>query len=116
VTPASRRQFTVYILFPLMSSPAPDRLYHVIPFADPSEADAFLEALRRFLSYPAGSGYGSIVRPFEIWSSPPRRGGSVELYLTDGALEAAQAAFAPVPVSETRRGDRLPVGCALRIG
>jgi hypothetical protein len=99
-----------------MSSPAPDRLYHAIPFADPSEADAFLEALRRFLSYPAGGGYGSIGRPVEIWSSPPWRGGSVELYLSDGALEAAQAAFSPVPVSETRRGDRLPVGSAFRLG
>jgi hypothetical protein len=98
-----------------MSSPAPDRLYHAIPFADPCEADAFLEALRRFLSYPGG-GYGSIGRPVEIWSSPPRRGGSVELYLSDGALEAARAAFSPVPVSEMRRGDRLPVGCAFRIG
>jgi hypothetical protein len=48
--------------------------------------------------------------------APPLPGAPIELYLSDGALEAAQAAFPPVPVAAKRQSDQLPARSALRIG
>lgn len=54
--------------------------------------------------------------PVQVWSHSTATHGLVEVYLTDGALEAATAAFAPPLVAGTCRGEELPSGCVFIIG
>jgi hypothetical protein len=98
-----------------MTAPAIDRDYHLVRFDDTSDAAAFVAALSRFLCSPVGSWYFEHADILEVWSSASALG-SIELYLSGGALEAASAAFPPVLVDASCRGDALPEDSALMIG
>jgi hypothetical protein len=99
-----------------MSSASLDREYHLIEFARTVEAAAFIAALSRVLSSPAGAPWMRSSEPVEVWSHRPDGSDTVEVYLSGPAVGAARAAFAPVPVSSIRRGDALPASCDLVIG
>jgi len=96
-----------------MQTPISNYNYHMLRFQDGGEADAFVRALQRFLSSPKGSDY--IAEPYktEAWASGPLAARPLEIYLSDGALAAAESVFAPVPIACTRRGDELPGECRL---
>jgi hypothetical protein len=91
-----------------MDAPLKRRAYHVIRFGRIDEARAFAAALRRVLNGPRGHEFLGAGESAEIWLSPS---GTVELYLSSSALEAARAVFSPVPIAETRFGRDLPAGC-----
>jgi len=93
--------------------PAADRVYHVVRFNDPTEADAFVRALQRFLDGPRGEAFARNAKETQVWAPKPLTGFPVELYLTDAALLATEAGFAPVPAVEQMRGDELPAGSVL---
>jgi hypothetical protein len=99
-----------------MRVPAGDLTYHVISFERRDEAAAFIAALSRFLDSPRGSVYMGARASVEVWTRPTATGEPVEVYLDEGALEAATIAFGPVEVGGMRRGDALPPACALMIG
>ena len=88
-----------------------DRTYHVVRFADATESDAFVRALQRFLDSPRGEAFGRNARETRIWSTVAA--GRADLYLSDGALLATEAGFAPVPAVEQIRGVEIPEDCVL---
>jgi hypothetical protein len=94
-----------------------DRDYHVLEFESTTEAASFVAALSRFLNSPVGSTYVDSNGSVQVWSCAsepaPVRHERVEVFLSPEALDAASAAFAPVPVAGRRRGDKLPVDCML---
>lgn len=81
-------------------------------FEHQAEGAAFVAALSRFLSSPAGSSYIARADTLEV-RSHALPGGGLQLYLSDSALEAASVAFSPVPVSDTVSSAALPEGCTL---
>jgi hypothetical protein len=83
------------------------RRYHLIALGDLDEASAFVAALSRFLSSPGGAEYLDPPRAVEVWSRVVPERGTVNIYLSDRALEAASAAFAPVAVVTTSAADLL---------
>lgn len=78
------------------------------------EGVAFVAALSRFLSSPAGAPHLSRPDAVEV-RSHRAGGGQLELYLSAPALEAAIAAFSPVPAAEAVLSDALPKACELLI-
>jgi hypothetical protein len=90
--------------------------YHIIVFDRSIDAAAFVAALSRFLNSPEGSSYHEHQRPMEVWGRPPARGGTIKIYLSDAALEAALARFAPVPVGDVLGAQELPGDCMLILG
>lgn len=88
--------------------------HHRITFEHETEGAAFVAALSRFLSSPAGSPYLAHAVAVEVRSRPLPDGG-LELYLSDSALEAATAVFSPVPVVETISSAALPEASTLTI-
>lgn len=88
--------------------------YHRVLFEHQLEGAAFVAALSRFLSSPAGSSYLSRSDPVEVRNHSSLTG-ELELYLSDSALAAATAAFSPVPVSQAISGDTLPQTCTVLI-
>lgn len=84
------------------------RMYHRIACGDVDEAAAFLAALSRFLSSPAGREFGGPDVPIasfaEIVDFPP----SVAVLLTAEALRAVTAAFGPPEPSSHTVVDGLP--------
>jgi GNAT superfamily N-acetyltransferase len=86
--------------------------FHVLEFQHHDEAAAFVAALSRFLGSPAMSGSGTM----EVWARSPVHRESVKLFLDDRALEAAQAAFSPLPSYKTVSRQTLPDECFLIIG
>jgi hypothetical protein len=51
--------------------------------------------------------------PVEVWISSSVSGNGVTLYLTHGALKAAEFAFSPVPVAGTCTDDTGPLDAEL---
>ena len=99
---------------PRKSNRSSEAKHHRMVFEDQAEGAAFVAALSRFLSSPAGSSY--IARPDTVEvRSRALPEGDLELYLGESALEAATAAFAPVPVSETLSSATLPAACTVII-
>lgn len=96
-----------------MHTPSAGRDYHVVEFVSDIEAAAFAAALSRFLISPRGTAY---MTQAEVWIGAPGTHDVVTVYLSDAALEAASTAFAPPPVTGTRRGEDVPPDCALVIG
>ena len=88
--------------------------FHVLEFEHHDEAAAFVAALSRFLGSPASGGSGS--ESLEVWARSPVHRESVKLFLNDRALDAAQAAFSPVPSHKTVSRQALPDECFLIIG
>jgi hypothetical protein len=85
-----------------------DRAYHVLRFQDRNETDAFVRALQRFLDSPRGEAWTTKFHVTEVWAPCALAEGPLEVYLSDSALMATEAAFAPVPaVAAASRGDEL---------
>jgi|SRR5690242_2062953 GNAT superfamily N-acetyltransferase len=87
--------------------------FHVLEFDHHDEAAAFVAALSRFVSSPASA---TESEPVEVWARSPVHRESVKLFLNDRALDAAQAAFSPVPSHKTVSRQALPDECFLIIG
>ena len=88
--------------------------FHVLEFEHHDEAAAFVAALSRVLSSPSHAGGGT--EAVEVWARSPVHKESVKLFLSDRALETAQAAFSPVPAHKTVSRQSLPDECFLIIG
>jgi len=99
-----------------MNSQSATHKYHIIKFDNQVEAAAFIAALSRFLNYPQGSVYRSQADSIEVWFQSIAINTPVKLYLSDGVLNAAKAAFSPMPVTITFDGENLPNGCMLILG
>jgi hypothetical protein len=89
------------------------RSYHVVRFDDAGQTDAFVRALQRFLSSPRGEAWGRNTRDTEVWAPRPLSEGPLEVYLSDHALVATEAAFSPVPPISLSRGEELSSDCVL---
>ena len=102
-----------------LSAPAPhaarqSKEFHVLEFDHHDEAASFVAALSRYVNSPAHiSGEKDAL---EVWARSPVHRESVKLFLNDGALAAAQAAFAPVPSHKTVSRQSLPDESFLIIG
>ena len=96
-----------------MKTPTPTHEYYPLTFAQELEAAAFIAALSRFLSYPQGQTYRTQETQLEVWSHKATGEDGVTIYLSESALEATSADFAPVPVAATILGVKLPNGCKL---
>ncbi len=81
--------------------------FHVMEFAHHEEAAAFVAALSRFLNSPSGSVRAGKHSLPEVWAESPASG-AVRLFLSKGALAAAEAAFSPVPVGRKVKRESLP--------
>lgn len=87
--------------------------FHVLEFDHHDEAAAFVAALSRFVSSPGSAGDPESA---EVWARSPVHRESVKLFLNDRALDAAQAAFSPVPSHKSVTRQALPDECFLIIG
>ncbi len=96
------------------SNPKKSDAFHILEFDHHDEAAAFVAALSRFVSTPATSAAGE--ERVEVWARSPVHRESVKLFLNDRALEAARAAFSPVPSHKTVSRQALPDECFLIIG
>ncbi len=102
-----------------MARPKADAQYHLLQYTNINQAAAFVAALSRFLSSPAGSKYLLPLAPAEVWS---RVIGSaqdverIEVYLNWSALDAVKESFGQPPVSSVRRGNEMPTDCISLIG
>ena len=98
-----------------MTPSTPTRAKHYrISFERRIEGIAFVAALSRFLSSPAGAPYLSRADVVEV-RGHAIGGEQLELYLSTPALDAAMAAFSPLPASEAVWSDALPKACVLLI-
>lgn len=88
--------------------------FHVLEFEHHDEAAAFVAALSRFVTSPAAA--GAEKDALEVWARSPVHRESVKLFLNDRALDAAQAAFSPLPSHKTVSRQALPDECFLIIG
>jgi hypothetical protein len=92
---------------------AADRTYHVVRFENADEASAFVRALQRFLDSSRGEAWTTKFDVTEVWAPKPLAGGPLEVYLSDSALMATEAAFTPPPGVAACRGDELPADSVL---
>jgi hypothetical protein len=90
--------------------------YHIIAFDRSVNAAAFVAALSRFINSPEGSSYQARPSAIEVWGHTLANDEKVEIYLSDAALEAATARFAPVPVISSLGAHELPEDCLLIFG
>jgi len=88
--------------------------FHVLEFDHHDQAASFVAALSRFVSSPLHKREEE--QRLEVWARSPVRRESVKLFLSDGALAAAKAAFAPVPSHKTIERQSLPDESFLIIG
>jgi GNAT superfamily N-acetyltransferase len=88
--------------------------FHVLEFDHHDEAASFVAALSRYVSSPAHT--SDEKEALEVWARSPVHREAVKLFLNDGALAAAQAAFAPVPSHKTVSRQSLPDESFLIIG
>lgn len=72
-----------------------------------------MRALQRFLDGPRGAGFARNAKETQVWAPRPLSDAPLEVYLSDGALLATEAGFAPVPDVEQIRGEEVPAGCVL---
>ena len=84
---------------------------HGMTFGKRSEAAAFIAALSRFLASPAGASFRESPKSAVVWASVSD--GAFRVFLSEAALDAANAIFAPLPVVRPRAtppsGSRLVV-------
>ncbi len=89
--------------------------FHPVRFASTDEAAAFIAALSRALNSPERVGAAKATGSVEVWiDRGPAQ--SAVVYLSDAALDAAVAAFPPVPVQTAVSNDLLPARCRQVIG
>jgi hypothetical protein len=96
-----------------MPTPASDRSYHVVRFQDGAEAESFVRVLQQFLSGPRGEAWATRFHVTEVWAPCPLAEGPRELYLSDSALVATEAALTSVSIDAACRGDELARDCVL---
>jgi hypothetical protein len=115
-----RRQYEhtgVRLVKDLAAQPVPAQKqsdeFHVLEFEHHDEAAAFVAALSRYLSSPANVGQQ---KSSEVWARSPVHRESVKLFLSDGALAAATAAFSPLPSHKIVSRQSLPDESFLIIG
>ncbi len=89
-------------------STEPERNFHVVLFAQPVEAAAFVAAMSRFLNSPQAGSAGRSLDAVEVWHGSTERTDRISLYLSDDALRLANDAFPSVPVTSTILFDALP--------
>ena len=92
---------------------AADRSYHVVRFENVDEASAFVRALQSFLDSSRGEAWTTKFHITEVWAPKPLADGPLEVYLSDSALMATEAGFAPPPGVAACRGDELPADSVL---
>ena len=91
-----------------MPTPPADHTFHLLRFEDREAADAFVRALQRFLDSPRGEAWTTRFNVTEVWAPRALAEGPLELYLSDAALMATEAAFSPIPpVVAAHRGQDL---------
>lgn len=88
--------------------------FHVLEFEHHDEAASFVAALSRFVNSPAHT--GGRKESLEVWARSPVHREAVKLFLSEEALAAAKAAFAPVPSHKTISRQSLPDESFLIIG
>lgn len=88
--------------------------FHVLEFEHHDDAASFVAALSRFVNSPAHRREEKAL--LEVWARSPVHRESVKLFLSDGALAAANAAFAPLQSHKTISRQSLPDESFLIIG
>jgi len=91
-------------------------LFHPLCFASTDEAAAFIAALSRALNSPDRVAAAKTTGSVEVWIDRAPSQAAAVVYLSDAALDAAVAAFPPVPVLTAVPNDMLPAGCRQVIG
>jgi len=91
-------------------------LFHPLRFASTDEAAAFIAALSRALNSPDRVAVAKTTGSVEVWIDRAPSQAAAVVYLSDAALDAAVAAFPPVPVLTAVLNDMLPAGCRQVIG
>ena len=86
-------------------------LFHPLGFASTDEAAAFIAALSRALNSPERGAAAKATGSVEVWIDRGPSQSAAVVYLSDAALDAAVAAFPPVPVLTAVSKDMLPAGC-----
>ena len=84
-----------------------ERNFHVVRFALPVDAAAFVAALSRFLNSPQAGPTDQTIDAVEVWHGSAERD-CVSLFLSDEALRLANDAFDSVPVNATVPFEGLP--------
>jgi hypothetical protein len=91
-------------------------LFHPLRFDSTDEAAAFIAALSRALNSPHRVAAARTSGSVEVWIDRGPSQSAAVVYLSDAALDAAVAAFPPVPVQTAVSKDLLPAGCRQIIG
>ena len=91
---------------PTRRRPVATAEYHRLDFSERDEASAFMAALSRFITSPAGTSVVAEGEPVEVWTSMQENGD--RLYLNNSAKRATVAAFSPVPELTPIRGSAIP--------
>jgi hypothetical protein len=91
-------------------------LFHPLRFGSTDEAAAFIAALSRALNSPERVAAARTAGSVEVWIDRDPSQTAAVVYLSDAALDAAVAAFPPVPVQTGVSKDRLPARCRQVIG
>ena len=91
-------------------------LLHPLRFAGTDEAAAFIAALSRALNSPERVAAAKTAGSVEVWIDRDPSQTAAVVYLSDAALDAAVAAFPPVPALTAVSKDMLPAGCRQVIG
>jgi hypothetical protein len=94
-------------------SPERHATYHVLAFAHDEQAAAFVAALSRLLSSPQGNVHPARAGAVQVWWHRQGSEGSLLIFLSEAALQAASSGFAPLPVAGSLSGEVLPEGSAL---
>ena len=84
---------------------------HQVQFADVEEAMAFIAALSRALNAPRRPAEGKEESSIDVWSCRAPTQQSVDVYLSERALDIGVASFRAVPVERTIPRDDLPAEC-----
>ena len=82
-------------------------LFHPLRFASTDEAAAFIAALSRALNSPDRVAVAKTTGSVEVWIDRAPSQAAAVVYLSDAALDAAVAAFPPVPVLTAVPNDML---------
>jgi hypothetical protein len=91
-----------------MTTESRPREFHTMEFSHHDAAAAFVAALSRFLDSPKGDVFARPRSSVEVWARSAVGSEAVRLFLSDKALEMAEAAFSPVPVTKVVSRASLP--------
>jgi hypothetical protein len=91
-----------------MTTESRPREFHTMEFSHHDAAAAFVAALSRFLDSSKGDVFAGRRSSVEVWARSAVGSEAVRLFLSDKALEMAEAAFSPVPVTKVVSRASLP--------